>query len=76
MLKQQLNLLWILALKDIQLFLADRKAAALCFLVPIILASGFGYVFSKPLQNEEVKLPSWLFAKITALSQSNSQMHF
>lgn len=57
MLKQQLNLLWILALKDIQLFLADRKAAALCFLVPIILASGFGYVFSKPLQNEEVKLP-------------------
>jgi len=57
MFKQQLNLLWILASKDIQLFLVDKKAAALCFLVPIILASGFGYVFSKPLQNEEVKLP-------------------
>ena len=57
MFKQQLSLLWILASKDIQLFLVDKKAAALCFLVPIILASGFGYVFSKPLQNEEVKLP-------------------
>ena len=57
MFKQQLNLLWILALKDIQLFLVDKKAAALCFLVPIILASGFGYVFSKPLQNEDLKLP-------------------
>lgn len=57
MFKQQLNLLWVLASKDIQLFLVDKKAAALCFLVPIILASGFGYVFSKPLQNEEVKLP-------------------
>lgn len=57
MFKQQLNLLWVLASKDIQLFLVDKKAAALCFLVPIILASGFGYVFSKPLQNEDVKLP-------------------
>lgn len=57
MFKQQLNLLWILASKDIQLFLVDKKAAALCFLVPIILASGFGYVFSKPLQNEDLKLP-------------------
>ena len=57
MFKQQLNLLWILASKDIQLFLVDKKAAALCFLVPIILASGFGYAFSKPLQNEDLKLP-------------------
>ena len=57
MFKQQLSLLWILASKDIQLFLVDKKAAALCFLVPIILASGFGYVFSKPLQNEDLKLP-------------------
>ena len=57
MFKQQLNLLWVLASKDIQLFLVDKKAAALCFLVPIILASGFGYVFSKPLQNEDLKLP-------------------
>ncbi|PHX64551.1 MAG: hypothetical protein CK551_00325 [Planctomycetaceae bacterium] len=57
MFKQQLNLLWILASKDIQLFLVDKKAAALCFLVPIILASGFGYIFSKPLQNEDLKLP-------------------
>ena len=57
MFKQQLDLLWILASKDIQLFLVDKKAAALCFLVPIILASGFGYVFSKPLQNEDLKLP-------------------
>ncbi len=57
MFKQQLNLLWILSTKDIQLFLVDKKAAVLCFLVPILLASGFGYVFSKPLQNEDVKLP-------------------
>ena len=57
MFKQQLSLLWILASKDIQLFLVDKKAAALCFLIPIILASGFGYVFSKPLQNEDLKLP-------------------
>ena len=57
MFKQQLDLLWILASKDIQLFLVDKKAAALCFLVPIILASGFEYVFSKPLQNEDLKLP-------------------
>lgn len=57
MFKQQLNLLWILALKDIQLFLVDKKAATLCFLVPIILASGFGYIFAKPLQNEDLKLP-------------------
>ncbi len=57
MFKQQLNLLWILACKDIQLFLVDKKAAALCFLVPIVLASGFGFIFSKPLQNEDIKLP-------------------
>ncbi|NBY02985.1 MAG: ABC transporter permease [Planctomycetes bacterium] len=57
MFKQQLNFLWILASKDIRLFLVDKKAATLCFLIPIILASGFGYVFSKPLQNEDLKLP-------------------
>ncbi|NBT63807.1 MAG: hypothetical protein EBT02_18795, partial [Planctomycetia bacterium] len=63
MFKQQLDLLWILASKDIQLFLVDKKAAALCFLVPIILASGFGYVFSKPLQNEDLKLPLLIIPK-------------
>ncbi len=57
MIKNQISLLWILALKDLQLFMVDKKAAVLCFLVPIILASTFGYVFSKPLQNEEIKLP-------------------
>lgn len=34
--------------KDWRLFWTDRRAAALCFLVPIILASAFGIIFHRP----------------------------
>jgi ABC-2 type transport system permease protein len=43
----QLHLIYTLAAKDIRLFLADRRGAALCFLVPIVLASAFGLIFNK-----------------------------
>lgn len=42
-----LPLILALAAKDLRLFLADRRAALLCFAVPIVLASGFGLVFNK-----------------------------
>ena len=38
-----------LAGKDWQLFWADRRAAVLCFLVPIVLASAFGMIFNRPV---------------------------
>ena len=34
--------------KDWRLFWADRRAAVLCFLVPIVLASAFGIIFHRP----------------------------
>ena len=34
--------------KDWRLFWADRRAAILCFLVPVILASAFGIIFHRP----------------------------
>ncbi len=45
--RRHLALILALAAKDWQLFLADRRAAVLCFAVPIVLASGFGIVFHK-----------------------------
>lgn len=39
-----------LARNDWKLFLADRRAALLCFLVPIVLASAFGLIFDRPGQ--------------------------
>ena len=47
---RQLRLIWDLARNDWKLFLADRRAAALCFIVPILLASVFGLVFDRPSQ--------------------------
>jgi len=35
--------------KDWRLFWADRRAAVLCFLVPIVLASAFGMIFHRPV---------------------------
>ena len=43
---QLATVLW-LACKDWRLFLADRRAAVLCFAVPVVLASAFGLVFHK-----------------------------
>lgn len=42
-----LTLIIALAVKDWRLFLADRRAAVLCFSVPIVLASAFGMIFHK-----------------------------
>ncbi len=43
-----MRLIGALALKDWRLFLADRRAAILCFLTPIVLASAFGMIFDHP----------------------------
>ena len=47
---RQLRLIGALALKDWRLFLADRRAAILCLLTPIVLASAFGMIFDQPGQ--------------------------
>jgi len=54
--RRQLNLIFALAGKDWRLFLADKRAALLCFAVPIVLASTFGLIFDKP-PGRSVKLP-------------------
>lgn len=46
---RSLRLVWDLARKDILLFFMDRKAAALCFAVPILL----GLIFGKIFQNSQ-----------------------
>jgi ABC-2 type transport system permease protein len=50
-------LVWELARKDLQLFLADRRGALLCFAVPIVLASFFGAVFHRPAGAETARAP-------------------
>jgi ABC-2 type transport system permease protein len=56
--RRQLTLVAALARKDWQLFLADRRAAVLCFAVPIVLASVFGLVFHRPGERlKAVRLP-------------------
>src|SRR5215218_6412881 len=42
------RLILTLAAKDWRLFWADRRAALLCFVVPVILASAFGLIFQRP----------------------------
>jgi ABC-2 type transport system permease protein len=42
-----LSLVFALAAKDWRLFWSDRRAVALCFAVPILLASAFGSIFSR-----------------------------
>jgi ABC-2 type transport system permease protein len=43
-----LSLTLSLARKDWRLFWADRRAAALGFVVPVVLASAFGLIFNRP----------------------------
>jgi ABC-2 type transport system permease protein len=43
-----LSLTLSLARKDWRLFWADRRAALLCFVVPVVLASVFGLIFHRP----------------------------
>lgn len=49
--RRQVSLILRLARKDWHLFWADRRAAVLCFAVPIVLASTFGMVFDQPSQS-------------------------
>ena len=59
-----LSTILILAGKDWRLFWSDRRAAALCFAVPIILASAFGLIFDRPTRAESnVKLPLLVVAE-------------
>ncbi|MCE9564415.1 MAG: ABC transporter permease [Planctomycetes bacterium] len=52
------NLTLTLAAKDWRLFWADRRAALLCFIVPIVLASAFGMIFNRPTPDATAtKLP-------------------
>lgn len=54
------RLIVALAVKDWRLFWADRRAAVLCFIVPIVLASAFGVIFHRPNPNNSAataKLP-------------------
>ena len=55
--RRHLMLLFTLAAKDWTLFWADRRAALLCFAVPIVLASGFGLVFDRGPGGGAPKLP-------------------
>ena len=48
----RLRLVLTLAGKDWRLFWADRRAALLCFVVPIVLASAFGLLFARPTEEE------------------------
>jgi len=52
------RLLLTLAAKDWQLFWTDRRAAVMCFVVPIVLASAFGMIFNRPAASATpTKLP-------------------
>jgi ABC-2 type transport system permease protein len=44
----------LLAVKDWRLFWSDRRAAVLCFVVPVVLASAFGMIFNRPSPNAAV----------------------
>jgi ABC-2 type transport system permease protein len=47
----KLSLTLSMARKDWRLFWTDRRAALLCFAVPVLLASAFGVIFHKPQQD-------------------------
>ncbi len=53
----KLSLSLSLARKDWRLFWADRRAALLCFVVPVLLASVFGAIFHRPATGANTKLP-------------------
>ncbi len=56
--RRHLTLVLTLAGKDWHLFWADRRAALLCFAVPVVLASAFGLVFDRgPAAAGAPKLP-------------------
>src|SRR5262249_54036832 len=51
----QPRLVWELARKDLLLFAADRRGMALCFAVPIVLASAFGAIFHRPADTAGIR---------------------
>jgi ABC-2 type transport system permease protein len=54
----RLRLVLALAGKDWRLFWADRRAAALCFLVPVVLASACGLIFGRSTESKQAaRLP-------------------
>jgi ABC-2 type transport system permease protein len=53
----KLSLTLSLARKDWRLFWADRRAALMCFVVPVVLASAFGLIFHRPPSEVTAKLP-------------------
>jgi ABC-2 type transport system permease protein len=55
--RRRLNLILALAVKDWCQFLADKRGAALAFVVPVVLASAFGLIFARPADQSAVKLP-------------------
>ncbi len=56
--KHNLLILYALVVKDLTLFLADRRGALLAFLVPIVLASAFGLIFARPGNSAtQIRLP-------------------
>ncbi|HSQ58768.1 MAG TPA: ABC transporter permease [Gemmata sp.] len=57
------NLTLALDAKDWRLFWADRRAAVLCFLVPIALASAFGMIFNRPTAGSASRLPVLVVAE-------------
>jgi ABC-2 type transport system permease protein len=62
----RLSLTLILAAKDWRLFWADRRAALLCFVVPVVLASAFGTIFHRPSPgagDSSAKLPVLVVAE-------------
>lgn len=55
-----LSLIW----KDWKLFLADRQAAILCFVVPVVLASAFGAIFYRSDRSSPLPpLPIYIVAE-------------
>lgn len=52
-----------LARKDWRLFWADRRAALMCFAVPVILAAAFGTIFNRPASGAPAKLPVLVVAE-------------
>ncbi len=55
--RSRFSLTFALARKDWRLFWADRRAAILCFVVPVLLAAAFGAIFHKPASAGGPKLP-------------------
>ena len=52
-----LSLTLALARKDWRLFWTDRRAAFMCFAVPVLLAAAFGTIFHRPHADTHAQLP-------------------